>query len=89
MLFKLLTFPVSGPVLGARTALDTVVREAERQYYDPHAILQQLRQVDQQRRRGEISDEQAEQREAILWQRMVEARRRGADRGNNRSAERP
>jgi hypothetical protein len=84
MLFKLLTLPVSGPLLGTPAVLDTVLREAERQYYDQHAILQQLRQVDLQRRRGEISPEWAAQQEDILWRRMIEARRRhaGARRPN-------
>ena len=74
-LFKLLTFPVSGPVAGTRWVLETVLKEAERHYYDTAAIRQQMADLDAQHRGGAIGDEEFERREEALLERLIEAQR--------------
>lgn len=76
-LFKLLTFPVSGPVAGSRWVLQTLLTEAERQYYDPAAIRQQMEDLESQHRAGRISEEEFDRREEALFERLLEARQRG------------
>src|SRR4051812_32594411 len=41
-LLRLLTFPVSGPIAGTKWALQTLLNEAERRYYDEAAIRQEM-----------------------------------------------
>lgn len=81
-LFKLLTFPVSGPMSGTRWVLQTVLNEAERAYYDPTAIRQQMADLEAKHHAGLISDEELERREEALLERLLEARRRHLDRPN-------
>jgi cytochrome c-type biogenesis protein CcmI len=73
----LLTLPLA-PVRGTIWVAEQVLEEAERQFYDPAVIRRQLEDVDRMRRRGEISDEEAEQREDELVERLMESRRRRA-----------
>jgi hypothetical protein len=73
-LLKLLTFPVSGPILGTRFIMDTVVEEAERQYYDQQTILQQLNDLEQQYREGQVTEAVMQQEEEALLKRLMEAR---------------
>ena len=73
-LFKLLTFPVSGPVTGTRWVLETVLKEAERRHYDPAAIRQQMADLEAQHRTGRISDTEFDRREEALLERLLEAR---------------
>jgi hypothetical protein len=73
-LFKLLTFPVSGPVSGTRWVLQTVLDEAERRHYDPVAIRQQMADLEAQHRTGGISDEEFDRREEALLERLIESR---------------
>jgi cytochrome c-type biogenesis protein CcmI len=73
-LFKLLTFPVSGPVAGGRWVLQTLLDEAERRYYDPAAIRQQMADLEAQHRAGNIGDEEFDRREEELLERLLEAR---------------
>jgi cytochrome c-type biogenesis protein CcmI len=69
-LFKLLTFPISGPLAIARVLRD----EAERQLYDENAIRQQMAEVERQFQGGEIDGEEFERREEELLERLLEAR---------------
>jgi hypothetical protein len=73
-LFKLLTFPVSGPVMGARWIMQTLLDEAERQYYDPAAIRQQMADLESEYRAGQIGEDEFDRREEELLERLLEAR---------------
>ncbi|HZN67465.1 MAG TPA: gas vesicle protein GvpG [Tepidisphaeraceae bacterium] len=73
-LFKLLTFPVTGPVIGTHWVLRTLVSEAERRYYDEDAILQEIAALETAHRGGELTDEEFDQREEALFERLLEAR---------------
>ena len=73
-LFKLLTFPVSGPVTGTRWLLQTILDEAERRHYDPAAIRQQMADLENQHQTGRISDQEFDRREEALLERLLEAR---------------
>jgi hypothetical protein len=49
---KLLTFPISGPVSGTRSVLQTVLDEAESKYYDETAIHHEMAELERQHRDG-------------------------------------
>jgi hypothetical protein len=72
-LLKLLTFPVSVPVSGGRWVLQTLLDAAERRYYDPATIQEQLAQIERQHRAGEIDDAAFDALEEDLLQRFVDA----------------
>lgn len=74
-LFKLLTFPVSGPISGTRWVLQTVLDEAERKYYDEAAIHHEMAELEKQHQAGAIDDEAFEEREEQLLERLLEARK--------------
>ena len=71
----LLTLPLA-PVRGTIWVAEQVQEEAERQYYDPARIRRELEQVDELRRAGELTEEDAEQLEDALVERLMESRRR-------------
>ena len=71
----LLTLPLA-PVRGTIWVAEQIQEEAERQYYDPARIRRELEQVDELRRAGELTDEDAEQLEDALVERLMESRRR-------------
>ncbi|MGN6129515.1 MAG: gas vesicle protein GvpG [Nocardioidaceae bacterium] len=73
----LLTLPLA-PVRGTVWVAEQVLDEAERQFYDPAVIRRQLEQVDEMRTHGEISEDEAEQMEDELVERLMESRRRRA-----------
>lgn len=76
LLTRLLTLPVSGPLW----VMEKVVEEAERAYYDEGAIRAQLTQLEVAYEAGELSEEELEEAEDILLERLREARaRRGED----------
>jgi hypothetical protein len=81
-LFKLLTFPVSGPVSGTRWVLQTVLAEAERAYYDPAAIRQQMADLENQHRAGLISEQELDRQEEALLERLMESRQRQQQNGS-------
>lgn len=74
-LLKLLTFPVTGPALGGKWVLQTLLDEAERQYYDEAGIRQQLAAVESDFRSGRLSEAEYDRREEALLERLLEARR--------------
>jgi hypothetical protein len=74
-LLKLLTFPISGPLAGTHWVLQTVLREAERRYHDEDSILQQIAELETAHRDGQLSDEDFDQQEDALFERLLEARR--------------
>lgn len=73
-LFNLLTFPVSGPVQGARWILQTLQNEAERKYYDEAAIRNEMADLEARLRAGQISDGEFDRREEALFERLLAAR---------------
>ena len=73
-LLKLLTFPVSGPVLGGKWVLQTILDQAERQHYDVAAIQQQMADLAAQYQAGAVSDDEFDRREEALLGRLLEAR---------------
>lgn len=73
-LFKLLTFPVSGPVVGAKWIMQTLLDEAERQYYDPDAIRRQMADLESEYRGGRIDEVEFDRLEDELLTRLLEAR---------------
>jgi hypothetical protein len=74
MLFKLLTLPVSGPVLGGKWVLQTILDQAEQQHYDVGAIQQQMAELAQQYQAGLVDDAEFDRREESLLERLLEAR---------------
>jgi hypothetical protein len=73
-LFKLLTFPVSGPLVGTKWALKTLMSEAERRYYDEAAIRQEMAELERRMLAGQIDDETFDRQEEALLDRLLEAR---------------
>ncbi len=73
-LFKLLTLPVSGPVLGGKWVLQTILDQAERQHYDVTGIQQQMAELAAQYQAGVVSDAEFDRQEEALLQRLLEAR---------------
>ena len=74
MLLKLLTFPVSVPLLGGKWVLQTVLDEAERRYYDPDAIRAELAEVERRHQAGEIDEDTFDRWEEALLERLLKAR---------------
>jgi hypothetical protein len=75
-LFKLLTFPLSGPLWVAKVVHD----QAERQMYDVGEIHRQMAELERQHRVGEIDDEMYEAHQEALFQRLLDAREYHRDR---------
>ncbi len=73
-LLKLLTFPVSGPVIGGKWVLQTILDQAERQHYDVAAIQQQMAELAADFQAGRVGDAEFDRREEALLQRLLEAR---------------
>jgi glycine/D-amino acid oxidase-like deaminating enzyme len=71
----LLTLPLA-PVRGTVWVAEQVQEEAERQYYDPGVIRRELEEVERLRSGGEISEDEAEEAEDALVERLMESRRR-------------
>lgn len=76
----LLTLPLA-PVRGTVWVAEQVQQEAERQYYDPAVIRRELEEVDRLRTAGDISEEEAEELEDALVERLTEGRRRTSPKG--------
>jgi len=71
LLSALVNLPLA-PVRGVVWVADQVLQEAERQYYDPALIRQELDEIDQLRREGLIDPEEADQREEELIARLMQ-----------------
>lgn len=70
LLSGLVTWPLA-PVRGVVWIADQVLQEAERQYYDPARIREELDEIDQLRREGLIDAEEADEREEELIARLM------------------
>jgi cytochrome c-type biogenesis protein CcmI len=66
----LLTWPLA-PVKGVVWVAEQLQEEAERQFYDPAAIQEQLADLDERRAAGLVSDEEADEQEEQLVQRLL------------------
>ena len=75
LLTGLLTLPLA-PVRGTVWVAEQVMRQAEREFYDPASIRRQLEDVDRLRAEGALSDEEAEAIEDDLVQRLLEGQSR-------------
>ncbi|MFD5073318.1 gas vesicle protein GvpG [Streptomyces sp. NPDC058371] len=58
------------PVRGSLWAVNQVVAEAERQYYDPAAVRAELAQLEKRLEAGEIDDEEFDRLEDELLDRL-------------------
>jgi cytochrome c-type biogenesis protein CcmI len=70
ILTGLLSLPLA-PVRGTIWVAEQVMRQAERELYDPTLIRRQLEDVDRLRSEGAISDDEAEAMEDELVQRLL------------------
>ena len=80
LITQILTFPMA-PVRGTWWVLDQVVLTAERQYYDPAPVMQELRELEQALLDGRIDEAEFGRREDELLDRLewLEARQRELD----------
>lgn len=76
-------FGLPVPVRGTIWVAEQVLREAERQYYDPGVIRAELDRVDDLRRSGEISDDEADAWEDELIERLLEGQARSRERSGD------
>ena len=74
LLTGLLGLPLA-PVRGVLWIAEQIRDQAEEQYYDPARIRAHLERVDEARRSGEISEEEAAELENELLQRLMARRR--------------
>ncbi|QNN51542.1 gas vesicle protein GvpG [Nocardioides mesophilus] len=72
----LLTWPVA-PVRGVVWVAEQVQAEAERQWYDPQRIQEELDALEARRQAGLITQAEAEEAEEALVQRLLEGPRHG------------
>ena len=79
LLTGLLTLPLA-PVRGTIWVAEQVLEQAESQFYDPAVIRRQLEDVEELRASGQVTDEEAEQMEDELVERLMESRRRRSAR---------
>jgi hypothetical protein len=70
LITTLLLLPVA-PVKGVLWVAGKITDEAERRYYSEGAIVSELRRVEDARRSGQLSEEQAAAREEELLQRRL------------------
>ncbi|WP_338701104.1 gas vesicle protein GvpG [Streptomyces sp. Q6] len=75
LLSEVLLLPLA-PVRGSMWVLDQVVADAERQYYDPTAIQEQLGTLEKQLEAGEIDEETFDRQEDALLDRLEATRTR-------------
>jgi hypothetical protein len=70
------------PVRGSLWAIQQVLAEAERQYYDPAAVRTELAQLEQRLEEGEIDDAEFDRQEDELLDRLEIAMSRSTAPGN-------
>ncbi|MCF2127184.1 gas vesicle protein GvpG [Strepomyces sp. STD 3.1] len=70
------------PVRGSAWAIRQVMNEAERIYYDPATIRAELGRLEEQLEAGEITEEEFDQQEDELLDRLEIASRTSAGLGN-------
>ncbi|HIW99944.1 MAG TPA: gas vesicle protein GvpG [Candidatus Nesterenkonia stercoripullorum] len=75
LISSLVTAPFA-PLRGTVWVAEQVKNEAERQYYDPGSIRRQLTEVEEARRTGALSEDEAARMEKELVSRLLESNRR-------------
>lgn len=75
----LVTLPLA-PVRGVMWLAETLTEQAEAQLYDPGRIAAEMQQVADEAAAGEITDEEAAEREEDLIRRLNEGRARERER---------
>ena len=75
LISSLVTAPFA-PLHGTVWVAEQVKNEAERQYYDPGSIRRQLTEVEEARRTGALSEDEAARMEKELVSRLLESNRR-------------
>ncbi|AYN38534.1 gas vesicle protein [Streptomyces dangxiongensis] len=70
------------PVRGSAWAVRQVLQEAERIYYDPATVRAELARLEEQLEAGEITEEEFDQREDELLDRLETTVRSGDTTGN-------
>jgi hypothetical protein len=78
LLKAILTLPMA-PVTGVVALAEQIQRQAEDQLYDPGRIRSELDEIARQRQAQTISEEEAEQLEELLLQRLLMARDRARE----------
>jgi hypothetical protein len=73
LLTGLLTLPLA-PIRATVAIAEQVLQQAEEVYYDPALIRRGLEEVEELRQTGEISEDEAAERENELIQRLAEGR---------------
>ncbi|MCW5251916.1 MULTISPECIES: gas vesicle protein GvpG [unclassified Streptomyces] len=81
LISEVLMLPLA-PARGSIWAIGQVMREAERIYYDPGTIRAELARLEEALEAGEITEEQFDQQEDALLDRLETATRTGAGLGN-------
>lgn len=79
LLSALLGMPVA-PLRGVVFVADQILHQAEDIYYDPSRIATELEEVDRLRATGELTEDEAELREDVLIERLMESNRRRGER---------
>lgn len=69
----LLTLPLA-PIRATVAIAEQVLQQAEEVYYDPALIRRELEEVEELRQTGELSEDEAVERENELIQRLAEGR---------------
>jgi len=75
-LMKLLTLPVTGPILGVVWIAEKVAEQAERELYDEEAVRGQLMELELRYDLGEISEQEYLAAEEALLERLRVIRER-------------
>jgi hypothetical protein len=75
-LFKILTFPVSGPIDGVTWVAGKLLEQAEAELYSPEKIRGKLMELELKLELGEISEAEYEAAEEQLLALLKEARER-------------
>jgi len=78
LLKAILTLPMA-PVTGVVALAEQIQRQAEDQLYDPGRIRSELDEIARQRQAHTISEEEADQLEELLLQRLLIARDRARE----------
>jgi len=78
LLKALVRLPLA-PVRGAVALAEQIQQQAEAEFYDPARIRAEIEAIAVQRHEHLISDEEADQREELLLQRLLTARDRARE----------
>ncbi|MFG3350258.1 gas vesicle protein GvpG [Streptomyces sp. NPDC048018] len=74
LITSLVTLPLA-PLRGSLWVVDQVLTAAEREYYDPAAVLQELKNLEARLTSGEIDEDEYDRREDELLDRLEEIER--------------